>query len=239
MVWRSASTSLRSCASSASCTTRLTRPHLWASVAASGDAARLVILATFAPTILASFWLSPQLGRMPNAACVSLKDARGDARSMSQPSANSNPALMATPLIAPTMGKGQSSIWWTMSSSTRLSSILNTRSASRRSIPVLNARLPVAVSTTHFTDLSTRSSLKAFARARSMACVMALTVFGESMTTTATPGTDARRWTRTDIDARPASEETGGFMMKRVTRRSKITNDVRIQYILDRRFLSS
>ena len=50
-----------------------------------------------------------------------------------------------------------------------------------------------------------------------MARVMALTVFGESMTTTATPGTDARRWTRTDIDARPASEETGGFMMKRVT----------------------
>ena len=188
-----------SCASCASCTMALTRPHRRASVAVRGAAVRLVILATFAPTILGSFWLNPQLGRMPNAACVSLNDARGDARSTSHASANSNPALMATPLTAPMMGKGQSSIWCTMSSSRRLSSILNTRSASPRSMPVLNARRPVAVSTAARTVRSTLRSRKAFASDRSMTWVMALTVFGESMTTTATPGRDAGRWTCTDI----------------------------------------
>jgi len=113
--------------------------------------------------------------------------AGGEANRMSHASAISNPALMAHPLMAPTMGNSQRSIWCTTSLSKSSSSVLNTFCAAARSTPALKACVPAPVKTTARTVLSSLKSWNVLASVVSISNVSAFCASGLSIVTTTTP----------------------------------------------------
>src|SRR5215467_10597450 len=182
--------------SSATGTTRSTRPIRSASAAGTRMPVRIISRALPRPTRRGSRWVPPPPGMMARLISVRPSCASSAAMRISQARASSRPPPRAKPRMAAMTGCEQRSISARKSSRLRDSrkfvGVGGSRN-SRMSAPAQKARSPAPVMTTTFTVSSVRSRVKMSRSWARMALFMALSTSGRSRVRVRTPSFDSER----------------------------------------------
>src|SRR5215471_5819959 len=182
--------------SSATGTTRSTRPIRSASAAGTRMPVRMISRALPRPTRRGSRWVPPPPGMMARLISVRPSCASSAAMRISQARASSRPPPRAKPRMAAMMGCEQRSISARKSSRLRDSrkwvGVGGSRN-SRMSAPAQKARSPAPVMTTTLTVSSVRSRVKMSRSWARMPLFMALSTSGRSRVRVRIPSLDSER----------------------------------------------